>query len=117
MNMRHLLVSVSLAVTIVPPAQADEVTDQIERGLEAYRKQDPQGAIRALESAANLLRQSRADALKALLPSPPPGWTADPAETTTLAAAMLGGGTSASRTYHNGIQQVQIQITSDNPML
>jgi hypothetical protein len=30
---------------------------------------------------------------------------------------MLGGGITASRTYHNGIQQVEVQIVTDSPML
>ena len=30
---------------------------------------------------------------------------------------MLGGGITASRTYHNGDQQVEVQIVADSPML
>jgi hypothetical protein len=71
----------------------------------------------ALDAAANMLREARAEALKGALPLAPPGWTADNAETTALSAAMLGGGTTASRSYHNGVQQVDVQVTADNPML
>ena len=66
---------------------------------------------------ANLLRQARAEGLKKLLPPPPPGWTADAAESTAVSVAMLGGGITASRAYHNGIQRVEVQIVTDSPML
>ena len=31
--------------------------------------------------------------------------------------ALLGGGTTASRAYHNGSQRVEVQIIADSPML
>ena len=33
------------------------------------------------------------------------------------ASAMLGGGITASRAYHNGDQRVEVQIVADSPML
>ena len=30
---------------------------------------------------------------------------------------MLGGGATASRAYHNGVQRVDVQIMADSPML
>ena len=47
----------------------------------------------------------------------PPGWTADEAEGTAVGVALLGGGTTASRAYHNGSQRVDVQIMADSPML
>jgi phage tail sheath gpL-like len=98
-------------------ARADDVTDQINEALKAYQNHDAQTAIAALDGAANLLRQARAEGLKKLLPPVLPGWTADAAEATAVGSAMLGGGTTASRTYHNGPQQVEVQIMADSPML
>jgi hypothetical protein len=98
-------------------ARADDVTDLITKALHAYQSHNTEGAMAALDSAANELRQQRADALKAFLPLPPPGWTADPSQTSAVSAAMLGGGTSASRTYRNATQKVDVQITTDSPML
>jgi hypothetical protein len=106
-----------LTVTCAAGARADDVTDQIDEALKAYRSHDPQTAIAALDAAANLLRQSRADGLKRLLPAAPPGWTADEAEGIAVGAALLGGGTTASRAYHNGRQRVDVQIIADSPML
>ena len=98
-------------------ARADDVTDLINKALDAYRGHDTQAAMTSLDAASTLLRQARADALKAMLPLPPPGWTGDSPETSAVSAAMLGGGTNASRVYHNGVQQVEVQITTDSPML
>jgi hypothetical protein len=117
MRLRHLALVLLAGVAGATVARADDVSDQIDKAAAAYRAHDNQGAITALEAASSMLHQARADALKALLPVPPPGWTADPAETSAVSAAMLGGGTSATGTYHNGEQRVQVQITTDSPML
>jgi hypothetical protein len=117
MRLRHGIAAVLLVVATVPAARADDVTDQINEALKAYQNHDTQTAIAALDAASNLLRQSRAEGLKKLLPPVPPGWTADAAESTAVGAAMLGGGTTASRTYHNGSQRVEVQIMADSPML
>jgi hypothetical protein len=117
MRLRHVVLVLLACVAGGPAARADDVSDEIDKASAAWRAHDSKGAIAALEAAANLLRQGRADTLKVLLPPPPPGWTADPAETSAVSVAMLGGGTTASRTYHNGSQRVQVQITTDSPML
>lgn len=99
------------------PARADDVTDQMDQARAAYQKHDLPTAVAALEAAANLLRQVQADALKATLPPVPSGWTADQVDTSAVAASMLGGGTTVSRTYHKAEQQVDVQIIADSPML
>ena len=98
-------------------ARADEVTDQIDAALRAYQNHETQTAIAALDAASSLMRQSRADVLKKLLPPPPPGWTADPAASSAVSVAMLGGGITASRAYHNGDQRVEVQLAADSPLL
>ncbi|HME24458.1 MAG TPA: hypothetical protein VKI44_24520 [Acetobacteraceae bacterium] len=104
-------------IVTVSGARADDVTDQINEALKAYQNHDTQTAIAALDAASNLMRQSRADGLKKLLPPPPPGWTADAAESTAVSVAMLGGGVTASRVYHNSVQRVEVQLVADSPML
>jgi hypothetical protein len=118
MRLRHGLAAVLLMIAAsVSGACADDVTDQINEALKAYQNHDTKTAIAALDAASSLLRQARAEGLKKLLPAVPPGWTADNAESTAVGAAMLGGGTTASRTYHNGSQRVEVQIMADSPML
>jgi hypothetical protein len=106
-----------LGIVTASAGHADDVTDQINEALKAYQNHDTQTAIAALEAASSLLRQSRADGLKQLLPPPPPGWTADAPTATSVSVAMLGGGITASRAYHNGSQRVEVQIVTDSPML
>ncbi len=118
MRLPYCVLLVLLIAGLQPsPARADDVTDQIDQALAAYRKHDLPVALAALEAAANLLRQAQADALKAVLPPPPPGWNADQVDTSAAGVAMLGGGTTVSRTYHNGGQQVEVQIITDSPVL
>ena len=113
----HRIAVLLCCIATVSAAHADDVIDQITEALQAYQNHDTQTAITALDAASNLLRQSRADGLKRLLPQPPPGWTADVAESTAVSVAMLGGGVTASRAYHNGVQRVEVQIVADSPML
>lgn len=117
MRLPHVAIVVLAGLVLATSARADNITDQINRALTAYQKHDTRTALKALDSAAQLLRQQRADQLKMLLPDPPPGWTADPAQTSAVSAAMLGGGTTASRTYHRGAEKVEVQLTTDSPML
>lgn len=99
------------------PARADDVTDQIDQALAAYRKHDLPVAATALEAASNLVRQAQADALKAMLPPAPQGWNADNVNTSAGPAAALGLGTTVSRTYHKDDQQVEVQITAGGRMV
>jgi hypothetical protein len=117
MRLRQGMAAVLLIAASASGAHADDVTDQINEALKAYQNHDTQTAMAALDAASNLLRQARAEGLKKLLPAAPPGWTADNSESTAVGAAMLGGGTTASRTYHNGSQRVEVQIIADSPML
>ncbi len=112
-----VLLLVLLAGTHPSPARADDVTDQIDQALEAYRKHDLPVAVAALEAASNLVRQAQADALKALLPPPPQGWNADNVDTSAGPAAALGLGTTVSRTYHKEDQQVEVQIIAGGRMV
>lgn len=117
MRLRRAAVLLLAGVVMSAPAVADEVTEQIGKALTAYQNHNSEAALTALDAAAGKLRQERADQLKTLLPPPPADWTADPVETSAISASMLGGGTSASRTYHSGDQQVQVDLTTDSPML
>jgi hypothetical protein len=117
LNIRHLLLSCLPLATLSVPALADDVTDQINEAVSAYQRKDVTTAIAGLEAALNLLRQGRADAYGKLLPNPPPGWTADDVEAVAVGVMMAGGGTGATRKYHNGDSTVTISVLADSPML
>jgi hypothetical protein len=80
-----------------PNVWADEVTDQIDEGLKAYKAKDYGGAAMALDTATSLIRQQAAEGMTRVLPAPLAGWEADEAESGAGGAAM--GGTTASRRY------------------
>jgi hypothetical protein len=92
MHIRLLVLSLLVAAVPLLPAQADDVTSQINEALSAYGRKDIPTAIAGLEAALNLLRQGRADLYGALLPAAPAGWTAEQVETVSVGAAVVGGG-------------------------
>jgi len=110
MRPMRMIAAVLLIAAWAPGVRADDVLDQINEAIAAYQKHDLQTAIAALDAAADLMRQGRADQLKTLLPAAPPGWTAQEVETTA-------GGLSASRKYTKDAQQVDVQITVDSPVM
>jgi hypothetical protein len=116
-NIRVLSMSLLIAAAQMPMAYADDVTDQIHEALTAYDKKDIPTAIAGLDAAVNLLRQMRADVYGALLPNGIAGWTADKVETIAAGLAMAGGGTGASRKYHQGNAEVTVSILADSPLL
>ena len=95
MRLRHAAILLLAGTLAAAPAFADEISDQIERALTAYRNHNTERALTALDAASHALREERASRLAQLLPIAPPGWTADPPETSAVSAAMLGGGTLA----------------------
>lgn len=117
MQPSRIIAAVLLIAAWAPGARADDVMDQINEAITAYQKHDLQTAVTALDAAADLLRQGRADQLKALLPAAPPGWTAKEVETSAVGLAALGGGLSAGRTYTKDGQQVEVQITMNSPVM
>jgi hypothetical protein len=117
MHIRIVTLGLIIGLCSLLPARADEVSDQINQALTAYRRKDIPTAITGLEAAINLLRQSRADSYGALLPAAPAGWTADPVETLSVGVAMAGGGVGASRKYHNADNTVTVSILADSPLL
>ena len=106
-----------LFLTPSPVARADEITDQISEATAAYQKKDLATALAALDAAANLLRQARGDLFKTALPRPLPGWTAEDAEVNVAAAAVMGGGITASRKYQKGDDQVTVELMADGPIV
>jgi len=117
MRPMRMIAAVLLIAAWAPGVRADDVLDQINEAIAAYQKHDLQTAIAALDAAADLMRQGRADQLKTLLPAAPPGWTAQEVETTAAGLSSLGGGLSASRKYTKDAQQVDVQITVDSPVM
>ena len=116
MRLPALLLAGAL-LAAAPLVRADEVTDQLDAAAKAYQRKDLTAATAALDAASGLLRQMRAEAWKAVLPPPLPGWTAKDAESVAVGPAMLGGGTSVSRSYHRAGDSVEVSLIADSPLL
>lgn len=100
----------------------DEVTEQIELGLELYQQEDYGSAITELEFAIEDIRQRVASRIAATFPEPPAGWSADEVQGggSGAAAAMFGGGgTALKRRYDqdDGAAQLDATMMVDNPMV
>lgn len=92
------------------PVLADDVTEQIEAGKQAYQAGDVKGAIEELKFAVAQL-QEQVNSLNAkLLPEPLPGWEASEVENASAGMVLLGGGTQISRRYSKGDSSVSIEL-------
>lgn len=109
-----LLIAVSLGSVA---AYADDIDDAIQKAAKFYQEGNTQEAVGQLELAAQLIRQQRADKMKALLPEPLAGWEADEAEATAVGGAMLGGGTTLKRAYRKDGKRLTVQIMADSPLV
>ncbi|MDT0500594.1 MULTISPECIES: hypothetical protein [unclassified Halomonas] len=102
-------------------AQADEVTEQIELGLELYQEEEYGAAITELEFAISDIRKLMSARIAETFPDPPEGWNA--AEVSTSGgggAAMFGGrGSMLEREYRQegGEGRLTAQLMIDNPMI
>lgn len=113
----------ALSLGAVPAlAQADEVREQIELGLELYQEQEYGAAITELEFAISDIRKLMSARIGETFPDPPEGWSA--AEVSTSGgggtAAMFGGGGSMlEREYRQegGEGRLTAQLMIDNPMI
>lgn len=105
------------ALLVATSAVADEITETIEGALSAYQKGEYKAASEDLGYAQQLIRQKRGDSFKQYMPAPLTGWTMDAIDVQTAAAAMMGGGTTLSTTYHKGEGEVAIEMVADSPML
>lgn len=97
--------------------RADDVTDQIDEAMKAYKENDFATAAQGLEAAAQLIRQKRAEGFKAYLPGAPAGWTAEDAASSAAGAGFFGGGVTAERNYTKGDASVSVKLVTDSPML
>jgi hypothetical protein len=110
-------VAIALAIGVGSPASADQVTDQLQRAETAYGQKNFAAALTALTTAQTLIRQVKAETWKAVLPDPPPGWTAEDPKVITVGPALLGGGSSTERRYRRPGGTVDISLIADSPML
>jgi len=118
-RMYFAFAAVLIAAFCAFPAHADEISDQIQEGLQLYEKGSYSDAVAALNFAVGQIQQKQTAGLKNVFPEPLKGWKAEESAGEFGGAQMLGGGITASRHYfvENGDQTVDIEIVTDSPLL
>jgi hypothetical protein len=99
------------------PAWADEISDQLDKGLKLYQQGKLSEALQEVEFAAAQMRQKKAEGYAAVFPEPPAGWQAEKVEYQAMGQALFGGGISASRAYRKGEAEVRLEVLSDSPLV
>ncbi|MDT8880519.1 hypothetical protein RSO68_13660 [Halomonas saccharevitans] len=110
----------SLGSLTAANAQADEVVEQLELGLELYQEQEYGAAITELEFAINDIRKLVSERLAETFPEAPEGWSAATVESAGGGAMMFGGGGSMlEREYRQqeGGGKLTAKLMIDNPMI
>jgi len=110
-----LTATLLLAVSCV--AVADEVTDQLDVAREAYEAGELRQSVDELNYAISQIQEQLSASYVKLLPEALAGWTAGEAVSQAGGLAMLGGGTSLSRSYSkDGGGNVEIKMYANSPM-
>lgn len=115
--MKHTLSVAAVLLLSSLGAVADDVSDQIELGLEAYQSNDYKVAIDELNYAIAQMQEKLNQENASLLPEALPGWSAGQVENGSAAMAMMGGGSNMSRDYMKGNQSVTLSVTAGSPMM
>ncbi len=97
---------------------ADEIEDQIKKGLKEYMDGLYSTSVQTLQYAAGQIQQLMAENLKKIFPEPLDDWTASEAKGEFTPLAMMGGAVSASKKYKDKTgQQVEIEIITNAAVL
>jgi hypothetical protein len=114
----HLPGSVLVAAlfALSAPAMADEITENLESALAAYRDGNIPQALAEVEEARRLMLDIARPTLVVYLPEAPEGWTRSIDAQMSASLAAMGGGTGAEAVYERDGQRVSLVIVADSPM-
>lgn len=114
----HILFCFSAIFLCNSPLIADdEVLKTIDEAVSQYSKGEYDAAASNLDYAAQLVRQKKSDALKAVFPEPLAGWESGPADSQATGTAAFGRSINVSRVYSKTPATVTIEIVSDSPVM
>lgn len=116
-KMKSIFVGCLAGCLFTVHVSADDVTDTIEEALANYKKGEYKKAGEDLTYALEIINQKKSNDLKAFLPEPLSGWTAEDATSQSAGAAMLGGGTFLTRNYQKDDASITIEMIMDAPMI
>ena len=113
-----LILVVSMVAMMSAPIFADEITDQITMGLEAYKEQDYKTAVEELKFVTAQLQQLQQAEIEKLMPKALEGWTEKESKGNNQAAmSMMGGGMTMKREFKRSRERVIIEVMANSPMM
>ena len=98
---------------------ADDISDQITAGLEAYDEQDYKTALEELKFVTAQIQQLNQTEMQKLLPQPLEGWTEKEGNNrdNQVAMSMMGGGTTMSKEFKRDRENVKVSVMANSPMM
>lgn len=115
------LMAAAVAVSLMAggTAQADKVTDSIDRASKAYSDGKLSSTSRELQFAIGRVSRRLAKAYQEAMPPAPDGWKARRARRQNQGVGVMGMGISVNRRYRpdGGSGRASAQIIIDNPMI
>ena len=114
-----LALTVAALLLAAGPAWADEITDQLERGLKLYKQGKVSEALKEIDFATAQMRQKKAEGLTAIFPPAPSGWKIESDDTQAMGQALMGGGVAATRVYaqQKGDGRLTLEVLGDSPLI
>ncbi len=113
-----LIAMMSMVTTLSTPVFADEISDQITLGLEAYKEQDYKTAVEELKFVTAQLQQLQQAEVEKLMPKALEGWTEKESKGNNQAAmSMMGGGTTMKSEFKRDRERVIIEVMANSPMM
>lgn len=106
-----------LSLTLALPAVADDISDALQRAVDAYAAGDLAKTSEELTFANQQLVALKAKALEVLLPAAPDGWTMTLNPDMAAGLAMIGGGVGVEGNYEGPDGSMKITMMADNPMV
>ena len=118
MKINTLLKTAILLTLINTSVYADDISDQITAGLEAYKEQDYKTALEELKFVTAQIQQLNQEEMKKLLPQALEGWTEkENNNDDQMAMSMMGGGTTMSKEFTRDREKVKVAVMANSPMM
>ncbi|MEJ2122032.1 MAG: hypothetical protein P8Z76_15270 [Alphaproteobacteria bacterium] len=110
--------AVAVSLMVGGTAQADKVTDAIDRASKAYSDGKLSSTSRELQFAIGRVSRRLAKAYQEAMPPAPDGWKARRARRRNQGIGVMGMGISVNKRYRSGSRgRASAQIIIDNPMI
>lgn len=119
MPKRLLAAAVAATLMAAGAAQADKVTDAIDRASKAYSEGKLSSTSRELQFAIGRVGRRLARAYEKAMPPAPDGWRSRKARRRSRTVGMMGLGITVNKRYRSeeGRARATAQLVVDNPMI